>query len=594
MHERHIDFWRPRSLPTCGSLRYLPPTSVSTPKLNKYLGYNLQIHLEPLFFNMRYNFFFWQSLLEFRMHSGACNSLKAIDGRTCNAQLAATRCLAGARAVTRPCHGSNCGFTFMQLFTGNHYIDGHWIGDAGSGIYESLNPSDGTVVGTAPSGSTELARAAVAAARAAFEASDWASDPRLRAHVLLEFADRLEARSEEAATLVSRENGKVIGQARHEVAAGISEARYYAGLSRNIFGRTFESGSDKVSLLTREPAGVAAVIVPWNAPVTLLVRSVGPALAAGCTVVVKPAPQTPLSNALAIQCFAEVEGLPHGVINSINECGVEVGRELSTHPEVDVVSFTGSSATGKAIMANASATVKRLSLELGGKSPAIVFEDADLDAAVSEVRRSSITLNGQMCTAISRVLVQSGVCDIFAARLKSAYQSVVVGNPLRAGVELGPLIDKPNQKRILSLVDHAADEADLLLRGEAPGGELASGSFVTPTLFRIDDVSSRLIQDELFGPIVSIESFDDEQEAIDRANATRYGLASSVYTRDLNCAMRMGRRLKFGTVWFNSHNRLMAEAETGGYRESGVGRLHGVEALNDFLETKHIFCDAGF
>ena len=482
----------------------------------------------------------------------------------------------------------------MGSLTGNHYIDGCWIGDAANGTYESLNPANGTVVGTVPAGSSALAGQAIAAARKAFETSSWACDPRLRARTLLEFANRLEVRKEEVANLLSRENGKIISQARHEVAAGFGEARYYAGLARNVFGRTFESGSDKMSLLTREAAGVVAVIVPWNAPVTLLVRSVAPALAAGCTVVIKPARQTPLVNASVMQCFDAIEGLPRGVVNSVNESGVEVGKELSTHPEIDVVSFTGSSATGKTIMANASATVKRLSLELGGKSPAIVFEDAELDNAVSEIRRSSITLNGQMCTAISRVLVQSSVCLEFGNRLKSAYAGVVVGNPLTAGVELGPLIDRSNQRRILDLIDRAADEADLMLRGMAPGGKLACGAFVTPSLFRTDDVSSPLIQDELFGPIVSLESFGDEREAINKANATRYGLASSVYTQDLNRAMRMGRRLKFGTVWFNSHNRLMAEAETGGYRESGVGRLHGVEALNDFLETKHIFYDAEF
>ena len=369
------------------------------------------------------------------------------------------------------------------------------------------------------------------------------------------------------------------------------EARYYAGLARNVFGRTTETGPGKISMLTREPSGVVAVIVPWNAPVTLFVRSVAPALAAGCTVVVKPAPQTPLINAEIMRCFDDIPGLPPGVINSVNENGIEVGQALATHAEVDVISFTGSSATGKVMMRAASDTLKHLSLELGGKAPAVVFEDADLDLATAEIRRASIVLTGQMCTAISRVLVHSSLADEMTQRLTAAYGSVKVGHGLDAGTEMGPLIDAPNQARVLGIIDRAADEADLVLRGVAPDGDLSAGAFVTPSIFRIDEVTHPLVQDELFGPIISVETFEDEAEAIAKSNATRYGLASSVYTRDLNRAMRLGRKLKFGTVWLNSHNRLLAEAETGGYRQSGIGRLHGVEALNDFLETKHVYME---
>lgn len=344
-----------------------------------------------------------------------------------------------------------------------------------------------------------------------------------------------------------------------------------------------------MSLITREPAGVVSVIVPWNAPVTLLVRSVAPALASGCAVVIKPAPQTPLTNAAVMACFDAVKRLPRGIVNSVNEFGTEVGEALSTHPEIDVVSFTGSTKTGKAIMANAAKTIKHVSLELGGKAPAIVFDDADLDKAAAEIRRSAITLNGQMCTAITRVLVQGAAYDGMVARMKAAFESVKIGNPLQQGVELGPLVDQLNQQRILSILDRAADECGVVLKGGAPGGDLARGAFVTPSIFSADDVTSWVVQAELFGPIISIERFSDENEAIAKANATRFGLASSVFTRDLGRAMRMGRKLKFGTVWLNSHNRLMAEVETGGYRESGIGRLHGIEAMNDFLETKHIY-----
>ena len=473
-----------------------------------------------------------------------------------------------------------------------HYIAGEWVKDANAGLIDSIDPANGSVIGQAVPGSATMAEQAIMAARGAFETSDWASDPRLRAKVLLEFADRMRAQHVELAELLVRENGKTLGQAKHEVAAGFGEMRYYAGLARNIFGRTTETGPGKLSLLTREASGVCAVIVPWNAPVTLLVRSVAPALAAGCTVVIKPAPQTPLIHRAVMAIFDAVAGLPRGVVNSVNENGISVGKVLSSHPEVDVVSFTGSSRTGKIIMANAAETVKHLSLELGGKAPAIVFADADIDRAVSEICRCSTVLTGQMCTAVARVLVHESVEAKLTAKLKAAYQRVTLGHGLNAGTDMGPMIDAANQARLLRIIERAGDETDLLLRGNAPGGDLASGAFVSPSMFRIHDTSHLLVQEELFGPIVSIEPFAEEAEAISKANATRYGLAASVFTADLNRGMRLGRKLKSGTVWLNSHNRLLAEAETGGYRESGVGRLHGVEALNDFLETKHIYLES--
>ena len=480
----------------------------------------------------------------------------------------------------------------MTAEFGHHYIAGQWVSDAPNGLAEVENPSDGSVIGTAPNGSVELADRAVLAAREAFETTDWASNPRQRAAALLEFADILEARADQIAALMARENGKVLAQARHEVAAGYGEARYYAGVARNVFGRTFESGAGKLSLMTREPSGVVSVIVPWNAPVTLLVRSVAPALAAGCSVVIKPAPHTPLTNAAVMACFHDAPSFPAGIVNSVNEFGTEVGGVLSSHPQVDVISFTGSSRTGKIIMANAADTIKHVSLELGGKAPALVFGDADLDKSVAEIRRAVLALNGQMCTCISRILVHDSVYDTMKARLADAFATVKTGDASAAGTELGPIIDRANQQRLVGIIDRAASEANMVVHGGVGEGELATGYFITPSMFEIDDVQHDLVQDELFGPIVSLERFGDEAEALAMANATRYGLAASVYTSDLNRSMRMGRKLKFGTVWMNCHNRLLAEVETGGYRESGIGRLHGVEAMNDFLETKHIYLEA--
>jgi acyl-CoA reductase-like NAD-dependent aldehyde dehydrogenase len=379
---------------------------------------------------------------------------------------------------------------------GHHYIAGEWRADAPNGQCDSINPSDGTVLGSAPMGSGDLAAEAIIAAREAFETTRWAADPRLRAKVLLAFADILEARADEIALLMARENGKVLSQARHEVAAGYSEARYYAGVARNVFGRTFESAPGKMSLMTREAAGVVSVIVPWNAPVTLLVRSAAPALAAGCTVVVKPAPQTPLVNAAVMAYFDAIPDLPKGVINSVNEHGTEVGTVLSTHPEIDVISFTGSSKTGKIIMANAADTIKHVSLELGGKAPAIVFEDADLDTALAEIKRGALALNGQMCTCISRILVQDSIYDAMKARLKAALEAVTVGDACAAGTELGPIVDAANQDRLQRIIERAKSSATMVVTGAARG----PGCFITPSMFEIDDVSHDLVQDELFWP----------------------------------------------------------------------------------------------
>lgn len=276
-----------------------------------------------------------------------------------------------------------------------------------------------------------------------------------------------------------------------------------------------------------------------------------------------------------------------GVVNSVNEQGTEVGEALVALPDVDVISFTGSSATGKRIMAAAAPTLKRLLLELGGKAPAVVFADADLDTTVRELTLGALTMAGQICVAAARFLVEKSIERAFTSRIREAFQAVRVGPGSDDRSQMGSLIDLQNRDRVARPIEQAGDEGELGLKGEPPGGDLAAGAFLTPTLFRIDNLDSPLVQEELFGPIVSIETFETESEAIAKANATRFGLAASVFTQDLNRAMRVSRAIRAGTVWLNCHGRLFAEGETGGYRQSGLGRLHGVEGLHDFLETKH-------
>lgn len=475
--------------------------------------------------------------------------------------------------------------------TAKQLIDGQWVSHVAGAerLGDAINPATGEVAAQFCEGTAAEAEAAVAAALRAFENTDWKRNPRLRAQVLLDFADKLDARKEEIADWLVTLNGKLRREALGEIGAGISELRYYAGLARNLFGRVLEVEPGCYSSLDREAAGVSAIILPWNAPVTLLVRSLAPALAAGCTVVIKPACQTAVVNNMVLECMSGDARVPAGVLNSVTESGAEVSRYLCDSPDIDVISFTGSSAVGKLIAETTATTLKRLSLELGGKAPAVVFADADMDKTVAGMVVGRMVMAGQQCTAITRVLVEDSAYDKFAVKLAAALKAVKVGPGNDPSSQMGCLIDVRNRDRINALMDTAAATQRVLLRGNVPGGALAKGAFIEPSLIEVDDLQSDFIQKELFGPLLVMERFTTEDEAVTRSNATRFGLAASVWSRDMKKSRRIAARLRSGTVWSNSHNRLFAEAETGGFRDSGYGRLHGAEGLNDFLQTKHFY-----
>lgn len=475
-----------------------------------------------------------------------------------------------------------------------HWIGGAWFGEAGSsGCFRSIAPATGELLGTAPAGGRAEAVAAIDAARRAFEATPWRDSPRVRAAALLEMAARLEADGKQLAGLLNVENGKLLRECAGEVDGAASELRYYAGAARLGAGRVVEPAPGVRSLIMREAAGVVAIIVPWNAPLILFVRSLAPALAAGCAVVVKAAPQSALFMHRVAERLAEVASLPAGIVNIVFEEGHEVAQEFVRSAQVDVLSYTGSTAVGKRIMADASHSLKRLSLELGGKAPCLVCDDADLDLAIPQILAAGTILSGQQCTAATRILVQRKTAPAFKDAMTRAMKAFRVGPGHLPDSDMGAVIDLANRDRILRLIDEVAERHRVVVRGGKVEGMAASGAFVSPTLVEVDDPRSDVVQNEHFAPLMTLEEFDSDRDGAALANATRFGLGSSVWSRDHARAHRIAREIRCGTVWINAHNKLFAEAETGGFRESGFGRLHGLEGMNDFLQTKHVYEEIG-
>ena len=474
-----------------------------------------------------------------------------------------------------------------------NWIGGRWIAARSHAFSDSFDPATGAVLGQyADSGAADVIEA-IARARTAFDDLPWRHQPRARASVLLDFADRLQTAAPEIVDLLTAENGKLRRESEAELAFSVNELRYYAGLTRTISGRISELEPGQYSMIAREPMGVAAIIVPWNAPVILLMRSLAPALAAGCTVVVKSAPQTALSSERVMRVLSDVAGLPAGVVNMFAETGSEGARLLVSSPDVDVVSYTGSTHVGKQIMAAAAGTLKRLNLELGGSAPCIILPDASLDSAVPALVRAGMVMAGQQCVAASRLLVHQSIFDNAVDRFATRLDALRVGPGNRPESEMGPLIDIAARDRVCQLIEASRGRNDVILAGTVPPDTPPAGAFLSPSLIRIRDPSSEISCQETFGPILTIEPFADEREAVARANRGRFGLAASVWTADLAHGQRIASRVQSGTVWINSHGRLSPETETGGYKESGLGRLHGPQGLDEFLQSKHIAWDLG-
>ena len=476
----------------------------------------------------------------------------------------------------------------MTLLHARHWIDGEWIDSAATS--DSINPATGGKIGTYTEATEAEAARAIAAAKKAFLETGWRGDRRLRARSLNEMADRFEARTEDLVAMLCLENGKVEGEARFEVNMVPAKLRFCAALALTDFGRAMEVSPGRYTMTLREPIGVAGIIAPWNSPVVLFIRSLGPALAAGCTVVGKLPGFTAQVNSLMCEVFAEVTSLPRGVINLVSELHGTAARYIVDSPDVPTISLTGSSKTGQQMMAAGAKNMKRFGGELGGKTPLILFPDVDLDKALPVIEKALTTFAGQFCMTGSRLLVHRSILDTVRERLGARLEAVKAGPAADPSSDMGPMINIANVERVDRLVEAAitAGATPVVRGGRIKDGPLAGGAFYRPTLLEITDHSMAIAQDEVFGPVLVLQAFDTEDEAVALANRSEYGLSASVWSTDIDTPLRVARRLEAGTVWINNWAVVYDETEEGGYKQSGTGRLNGVSAIDDFVEYRTI------
>jgi (Z)-2-((N-methylformamido)methylene)-5-hydroxybutyrolactone dehydrogenase len=473
-------------------------------------------------------------------------------------------------------------------------IGGEWVEALSGKTFESINPYTGRAWATAPEAGEEDVDRAVRAARAAFDEGPWGTmTGTQRARLMRRLADLLAENAQELAVVESTDNGKLLREMGGQLGALAEWYYYFAGAADKVQGETIPSDKANFFVYTRrEPVGVVGAIAPWNSPLLLLTFKLAPALAAGCTVVVKPAEQTPASTLEFARLFDEA-GFPPGVVNVVTGFGEGTGRPLVRHPGVDKVAFTGSTQTGIGVMKDAADHLARVSLELGGKSPNIVFDDADLEATNNGVVSGIFAATGQTCIAGSRLFVHERAHDELVKRLSEKAQSIKLGNPLEMETEMGPVAFKEQLDKVQGYIEVGQEEgAELVFGGRRPQTEeLKDGYFIEPTIFTQVNNDMRVAREESFGPVLSVIPFESEQDLIRQANDTSYGLAAGIWTRDIQKAHRVAHALRAGTVWVNSYRTLSFNTPFGGYKMSGMGRENGLESLKEYTQVKSVWVE---
>ncbi|MBI4174232.1 MAG: aminobutyraldehyde dehydrogenase [Candidatus Aenigmarchaeota archaeon] len=468
------------------------------------------------------------------------------------------------------------------------YIGGKWVNAASGRRMKIINPATEKIIATVPEGGKQDAEAAVNAGRKAFD-SGWEAAPAERASILWKLADLVEKNISRLARLESMNQGKTIKYSlESDFPFLIDNLRFFAGAARNLEGKAAaEYTGLGTSILRREPVGVVASIVPWNYPLYIAIWKIAPALAAGNALVIKPASYTPLTL-LEFAKLAE-KLLPKGILNVVTGPGETLGSELASNKKVDMISFTGDTSTGKKIMQLASSNAKRVHLELGGKAPFIVFEDADLEAAAEGAIVGGFFNSGQDCTAATRIYVHRSIHDAFVKKLISKAKKIRLGNQLDRKTDMGPLVSARHRERVESYVQSGMKEgANLVFGGKRLNGK---GYFFQPTIFAGVRQEMRICQEEIFGPVLSVIKFSTVSEAVEKANSVIYGLAASVWTSDVKNAFRIANKLRFGTVWINEHGVLASEMPHGGYKQSGTGKDLSMYAFEEYTQVKHIYVD---
>jgi 1-pyrroline dehydrogenase len=475
----------------------------------------------------------------------------------------------------------------MSVAVSQHknFVGGEWVDSAGGETMEVVNPSTGEVIAEVARSTAEDADLAVQAAKAAL--AEWLeTTPGERAELLFKLADLIDENADELAALESKNVGKPLSYAKDELPVAADNIRFFAGAARVLEGRAAgEYMRGYTSMLRREPIGVVAGIAPWNYPLMMAVWKFAPALAAGNTQVLKPSEQTPLTLLRFMELAEDV--IPSGVLNVITGDGVPVGEALVKHPEVRLVSLTGDVETGKIIARTAADNLKRVHLELGGKAPVVVFDDADPAAVAEAIKIAGYWNSGQDCTAASRVIAGPKIYDKLLEQLVPAVESLHVGDPAEGDdIEMGPVISKDQQERVFGFLERAKSAKATILTGGDSNGD--RGFFVKPTVVTDVGQDAEIVQREVFGPVVSVQRFADDAQAIAWANDVRYGLAASVFTRDIGRALNAARKLQFGTVWINDHIPLVSEMPHGGFKESGYGKDLSIYSLEDYTQIKHV------